>query len=188
MNVSDWASCFDQRDEAVRACSANGYAGVGTREYSDRVNRSGCTSSRSRLWFSIAANSATGFDGPTNDRRTGAPITIAGAFFVPAHLWRLCAGDFRVCRVPIVPVRQPAHSCHPHSFDGEPWRLLNDRSNPDALFPQHRYTHTSSLETGRNYRPMSGLRRLNVTEFSPSKTGSRTPSTATAMVICIPGP
>ena len=28
-------------------------------------------------------------------------------------LWRLCAGDLRVCRVPIVPVFQPAHSCHP---------------------------------------------------------------------------
>lgn len=26
----------------------------------------------------------TGFDGPTNSRRTGAPIPIAGAFFVPA--------------------------------------------------------------------------------------------------------
>lgn len=33
----------------------------------------------------VAANSATGFDGPINIRRTGAPITIAGAFFVPAH-------------------------------------------------------------------------------------------------------
>ena len=34
---------------------------------------------------SVAANSATGFDGPISKRRTGAPITIAGAFFVPAH-------------------------------------------------------------------------------------------------------
>lgn len=33
----------------------------------------------------VAANSATGFDGPNHNRRTGAPITIAGAFFVPAY-------------------------------------------------------------------------------------------------------
>ena len=32
----------------------------------------------------VAANSATGFDGPKITRRTGAPIPIAGAFFVPA--------------------------------------------------------------------------------------------------------
>lgn len=34
----------------------------------------------------VAANSATGFGDPESKRRTGAPITIAGAFFVPAHL------------------------------------------------------------------------------------------------------
>ncbi len=33
----------------------------------------------------VAAKSATGFGDPINIRRTGAPITIAGAFFVPAH-------------------------------------------------------------------------------------------------------
>lgn len=33
----------------------------------------------------VAANSATGFGRPMNPRRTGALITIAGAFFVPAH-------------------------------------------------------------------------------------------------------
>lgn len=33
----------------------------------------------------VAANSATGFGDPTTVRRTSAPITIAGAFFVPAH-------------------------------------------------------------------------------------------------------
>ena len=33
----------------------------------------------------VTANSVTGFDGPTKSRRTGAPIKIAGAFFVPAH-------------------------------------------------------------------------------------------------------
>ncbi|CAI8878187.1 hypothetical protein EMIT043CA1_20128 [Pseudomonas brassicacearum] len=27
--------------------------------------------------------------------------------------WRLCVGDLRVCRVPVSPVSQPAHSCHP---------------------------------------------------------------------------
>lgn len=35
---------------------------------------------------SVAANSVTGFGDPRNNRRTGAPISIAGAFFVPACL------------------------------------------------------------------------------------------------------
>ncbi|NAT01979.1 hypothetical protein CVE27_10565, partial [Pseudomonas syringae pv. actinidiae] len=37
-----------------------------------------------RYSLAVAANSATGFGDPINNRRTGAPITIAGAFFVPA--------------------------------------------------------------------------------------------------------
>ena len=37
-----------------------------------------------RYALGVAANSATGFDGPSTYRRTGAPISIAGAFFVPA--------------------------------------------------------------------------------------------------------
>lgn len=37
-----------------------------------------------RYSLPVAANSATGFDGPSKSRRTGAPIPIAGAFFVPA--------------------------------------------------------------------------------------------------------
>lgn len=32
----------------------------------------------------VAANSAAGFGDPSHNRRIGAPITIAGAFFVPA--------------------------------------------------------------------------------------------------------
>ena len=40
--------------------------------------------SHNRYGAPVAANSATGFDGPSHNRRTGAPITIAGAFFVPA--------------------------------------------------------------------------------------------------------
>ena len=48
--------------------------------------------------FPVAANSATGFDGPTNSRRTGAPIQIAGAFFVPAHpVYGGCAQDTFGC-------------------------------------------------------------------------------------------
>lgn len=38
-----------------------------------------------RYCLPVAANSATGFGDPESKRRTGAPITIAGAFFVPAH-------------------------------------------------------------------------------------------------------
>ena len=39
-----------------------------------------------RYSFVVAAKSATGFGDPSSCRRTGAPITIAGAFFVPASL------------------------------------------------------------------------------------------------------
>lgn len=42
--------------------------------------------SRKRYGLPVAANSATGFGDPSTVRRTGAPITIAGAFFVPARL------------------------------------------------------------------------------------------------------
>ena len=40
---------------------------------------------RERYPFPVAAKSANGFDGPINNRRTGAPITIAGAFFASAY-------------------------------------------------------------------------------------------------------
>jgi hypothetical protein len=43
-------------------------------------------SNRLRVYRSpVAANSANGFGDPIRHWRTGAPITIAGAFFVPAH-------------------------------------------------------------------------------------------------------
>ena len=46
----------------------------------------------------VAANSATGFDGPTSKRRNSAPITIAGAFFVPATpCYGGCAQDTFGC-------------------------------------------------------------------------------------------
>ena len=38
-----------------------------------------------RYSLDVAANSATGRRGPINNRRTGAPITIAGAFFASAY-------------------------------------------------------------------------------------------------------
>ena len=44
-------------------------------------------SKNGRYSLVVAANSATGFGDPINNRRTGAPITIAGAFFVPALLF-----------------------------------------------------------------------------------------------------
>ena len=43
-------------------------------------------------------------------------------------LWRLCVGDLRVCRGPVCPVRQPAHSCHPKLFGDDWWQLLTYRS------------------------------------------------------------
>ena len=41
-------------------------------------------SKNGRYSLAVAAKSATGFGDPIYNRRTGAPITIAGAFFVPA--------------------------------------------------------------------------------------------------------
>ena len=52
-----------------------------------QVIRTVALSKNGRYSLAVAANSATGFDGPFNNRRTGAPITIAGAFFVPAFLF-----------------------------------------------------------------------------------------------------
>ena len=37
-----------------------------------------------RYSLAVAANSVTGLGNPLNNRRNSAPITIAGAFFVPA--------------------------------------------------------------------------------------------------------
>ena len=82
-----------------------------------------------RYSLAVAANSATGRRGPINNRRTGAPITIAGAFFcVCIFVNGGCAWEtFGSAGFPIVPVRQPAHSCHPKSFDGGSWQLLTYR-------------------------------------------------------------
>lgn len=42
----------------------------------------------------VAANSATGFDGPKHPRRTEAPLPTAGAFFVPAvRVYGSCARE-----------------------------------------------------------------------------------------------
>ena len=43
-------------------------------------------SKNGRYSLAVAANSANGFGDPSTYRRTGAPIPIAGAFFVPAFL------------------------------------------------------------------------------------------------------
>lgn len=60
--------------------------------------------------LSVAAKSATRVWKPfTRSRRTSATKISAGAFFVSAvKLWRLCAGHFRVRRVPRSPV---FHTC-----------------------------------------------------------------------------
>ena len=52
----------------------------------DRNLKQGVANTQPRMYRPpVAANSATGFDGPNTYRRTSAPISIAGAFFVPAH-------------------------------------------------------------------------------------------------------
>lgn len=63
----------------------------------------------------VTVNPVAGFGDPIISRRTSAPCPIAGAFFCVRRfeLWRLCVGGRKVCRVPTVPVRQPAYSCHP---------------------------------------------------------------------------
>ena len=59
-----------------------------------QVVRKVALSKTGRYSLPVAANSATGFDGPFRHWRTGAPITIAGAFFVPAHpVYGGCARD-----------------------------------------------------------------------------------------------
>ena len=52
---------------------------------SDKRSISFVASSRARRYgLPVAANSATGLGNPISKRRNSAPITIAGAFFVPA--------------------------------------------------------------------------------------------------------
>lgn len=52
---------------------------------SDKRSISYVASNRARRYgLPVAANSATGLGNPLNVRRNSAPITIAGAFFVPA--------------------------------------------------------------------------------------------------------
>lgn len=52
---------------------------------SDKRSISFVASSRGRRYgLPVAANSATGLGNPISKRRNSAPITIAGAFFVPA--------------------------------------------------------------------------------------------------------
>ena len=59
-----------------------------------QVIRKVALSKTGRYSLLVAAKSATGFDGPFRHWRTGAPITIAGAFFVPAHpVYGGCARD-----------------------------------------------------------------------------------------------
>lgn len=47
----------------------------------------------SRYALAVTANSVTGFDGPTSRRRTSAPTTTAGAFFVPVVCNGGCARE-----------------------------------------------------------------------------------------------
>ena len=49
-----------------------------------QVIRTVALSKNGRYSLAVAANSATGLGNPTKSRRNSAPITIAGAFFVPA--------------------------------------------------------------------------------------------------------
>ena len=60
---------------------------------SDKRSITFVASNRARRYgLPVAANSATGLGNPLNVRRNSAPITIAGAFFVPAVL---CYGGLR---------------------------------------------------------------------------------------------
>lgn len=71
----------------------------------------------------VAANSATGFDGPTYlaHRR---PIRQQALFLcLPFRVMAAVRGRPSGLPGSKFPVRQPAHSCHPNSFDGEPWQL-----------------------------------------------------------------
>ena len=52
-----------------------------------QVIRTVALSKTGRYSLAVAANSAIGLGGPNSTRRNSAPITIAGAFFVPAFLF-----------------------------------------------------------------------------------------------------
>lgn len=71
----------------------------------------------------VAANSVTGFDGPSNlaHRR---PIRQQALFLCP-QFRVMAAVRGRPSGLPgsKFPVRQPAHSCHLKSFDGDSWQL-----------------------------------------------------------------
>ena len=63
----------------------------------------------------VAANSATGPENPRKMQAHKRPNPRLPAFFCAciSVQWRLCVGGLRACRVPVSPVSQPAHSCHP---------------------------------------------------------------------------
>ena len=84
-----------------------------------------------RYALAVAANSATGFDGPRNLAHKR-PIRQQ-ALFLRQPFRVMAAVRGRPSGLPgsKFPVRQPAHSCHPKSFDGDSWQLhLNLESRP----------------------------------------------------------
>ena len=116
----------------------------------------------------VAANSATGFDGPSNlaHRR---PIRQQALFLCPPFRV-MAAVRGRPSGLPgsKFPVRQPAHSCHPKLFDGNSWQLhLNLEYGPmkHALNPSkiraaaHRAMARAALHANSSLR--SRLARYN---------------------------
>ena len=66
----------------------------------------------------VMAKSMIGCRNPTENLAHRRPHYDCRRFFYARRsvLWRLCVGGIRACRVPNVPVYQPAHSCHPFAW------------------------------------------------------------------------
>ena len=65
-------------------------------------------------------------------------------------LWRLCAGGLRVCRVPIVPVFQPAHSCHPFAWK-RTWRLFSTLGVKPMSVSNRSYPRSTVINTSTHF-------------------------------------
>ncbi len=94
----------------------------------------------------VAANSATGFDGPNTSRRTSADHTTAGAFFVPVvqryggcYVWGTfgCAGflesrSVNPCVTAATPIRLTANRGSSSTLGAVPMNNARNPSTPNS--------------------------------------------------------
>jgi len=120
----------------------------------------------------VAANSATGFGDPSHVRRIGAPITIAGAFFVPAvPCYGGCAREtfgsagfltsrFANLRTAATPNRLATVRGSSSTLGARPMHALN----PSEISREHQRAYCSKLlKTLTRYSTPSELSRITAT-------------------------